>query len=478
MLEGLPQNEVALSLGEVASATGGVLAGSPSIKVRGVATDSRKSMPGALFVALTGERFDGHAFTSAAVLNGAAALLVEREMPDAKLPVVQVKSTLAALGALGLFRRRTWGGKLIAVAGSAGKTTTRAALAALLEAAEPSATHFVRGNFNNLIGVPLVLLSLRAEERIAVVEIGTNRPGEVAALTRLSEPDVAVLTLIGYEHTEGLRDLDGIEAEEGALFQNLSERSLAVGNVDEERVARQLASAPGRRLSYGMAPGAEYRFQLLAQSERGCELLVERSLSGRRVRTSFRTSALGEAGAYAACATLAAVEGLLDREISAATLNAAFASSLASEAGRLCPVQLSDGTLLLDDTYNSNPESVESSIRTARKIADQRQSRLVLVLGEMRELGELSAELHARVGRAAAAATPALVIAIAGDARLISQAAGEGGAHTELVSDADAAAELLLQVVQPRDVVLVKASRGVQAERVVVRLTSAKGRAE
>ena len=472
----LPSNQLELSLAEVAQATGGQLLGDPGLKIRGVSTDSRSALDGALFVALVGERFDAHDFVEQARQAGAAALLVEREVRTS-LPYVRVKSTLAGLGALGSLRRRSWGGKVVAVAGSAGKTTTRAALSALLQVAEPGGVHFVRGNFNNLIGVPLVLLSLGEQDRIAVVELGTNRPGEVEALTRMSAPDLGVLTLIGYEHTEGLGDLDGVEAEEGALFANLSTMGVAIGNVDDGRVARQLARAPGRRVSYGQRAGADYRFRVLSLSAQGSDLEVGRRLGGREVTSRFRVSTLGDAGAYAACAALVAVETLLGRELSVDMLNVAFSSAVASEAGRLCPIELTGGILLLDDTYNSNPESVESSLRTARQLATQRQVPLVLVLGEMRELGELSPRLHRQIGEAAAAQAPQLLIAVAGDAELLGEAAQARGVPSEFAADADAAAELLLARLASPAVVLVKASRGVRAEKIVARLVAAKGRA-
>jgi UDP-N-acetylmuramoyl-tripeptide--D-alanyl-D-alanine ligase len=469
----LPTNNVELSLGDVERVTDGLLAGDASLQIRGISTDSRAELSGALFVALVGERFDGHDFVEKAREHGAAAVLVERDV-ETTLPSVRVSSTLAALGALAAFRRKAWGGQVVAVAGSAGKTTTRAALSALLEAVEPGRVHYVRGNFNNLIGVPLVLLSLAEHERVAVVELGTNRHGEVAALTAMSAPDLGVLTLIGYEHTEGLGDLDGVEAEEGALFAGCS---VAIGNADDERVRRQLERASGRRVSYGQRAEADYRFGVVAMSASGSELEVGRLLGGRQVVSQFRVGSLGDAGAYAACAALAAVETLLGREVPAETCSAAFASALASEAGRLCPVELTGGILLLDDTYNANPESVASSIKTARQLADQRQVDLVLVLGEMRELGALSATLHRQVGEAAAAQKPKLLLAVAGDARLLCEAARALGARSEFVADVEAAAGLLLERLSGPAVVLVKASRGVRAEQVVQRLIAAKGRA-
>jgi UDP-N-acetylmuramoyl-tripeptide--D-alanyl-D-alanine ligase len=468
----LPTNHVELSLSEVARATGGELRGA-DLKIRGVSTDSRTDLTGALFLALVGERFDAHDFVEQARRQGAAALLVERDV-ETTLPTVKVSSTLGALGALGARRRQTWGGKVVAVAGSAGKTTTRAALSALFEAVEPGAVHYARGNFNNLIGVPLVLLSLAERERFAVVELGTNRPGEVAALTRMSSPDLGVLTLIGYEHTEGLGSLDGVEAEEGALFTGCR---VAIGNADDERVRRQLEGAPGHQVSYGQRAGVDYRFRVLAMSAQGSELEVGRVVAGRTLTTRFHISTLGDAGAYAACAALAAVETLLERGVPAATCTAAFASALAHEAGRLCPVELAGGILLLDDTYNANPESLESSLKTARQLADQRQVELVLVLGEMRELGDLSPSLHRQMGEVAAAQKPQLLLTVMGDARLMSDVARARGVDSEFAPDSDAAAELLLERLRGPAVVLVKASRGVRAEKVVERLIAARGRA-
>jgi UDP-N-acetylmuramoyl-tripeptide--D-alanyl-D-alanine ligase len=475
MSAALPSNRVQLSLSDIARITGGTLRGK-NLTIRGVSTDSRADLNGTLFVALKGERFDGHDFAEKALEQGASALLVQRDVKSS-LPSVRVASTLNALGALAQHRRERWGGKVVAVAGSAGKTTTRAALSALLEVAAPGAVHYARGNFNNLIGVPLVLLSLRDHERIAVVELGTNRPGEVAALTRMSTPDLGVLTLIGYEHTEGLGDLDGVEAEEGALFTALGATGIAVGNADNERVLRRLLGFAGRRVSYGQRAEADYRFSVLALSASGSELELKRQLAGREVTTRFRISALGEAGAYAACAAVASAETLLGCELSDEQLSSAFVSALASEAGRLCPSELTGGILLLDDTYNANPESVESSLRTARQLADQRGVPLVLVLGEMRELGALSPRLHRQVGAAAAAAQPQLLIAVAGDARLLKEAAAERGAVAEFCVDAEQAADVLLAKLEAPAVVLVKASRGVRAEKVVQRLLAAKGRA-
>src|SRR5690606_18874538 len=211
----LPENTANFRIDEIAAITGGTLTGAGSGVVTGVVTDTRTATLGKLFVALVGDRYDGHDFVHAALRGGARALLVERDIGDAPVPVVRVGSTLRALGALAREHRTRWGGHLVAVVGSAGKTTTRGAIAAALDAVAPGAAHFAAGNLNNAIGVPLVLFGLGAHHRYAVAEIGTNAPGEVAELARIAQPNTGVLTLVGLEHTAGLGSLDAIEDEEG-----------------------------------------------------------------------------------------------------------------------------------------------------------------------------------------------------------------------------------------------------------------------
>src|SRR5690606_5542807 len=202
MATGIPTNLAAFSLSEVARLTGGVQLGGAATRVVGVATDTRGDLRGKLFVALRGERFDGHQFIERAVRQGAAAVLAE-DVPTS-VTGVKVASALDALGLLARAHRRRWAGRVIAVAGSAGKTTTRSVSAALLGALLGERLHGSPGNLNNRIGLPMVLLGLEPTHQLALLEVGTNRSGEVAALTATCEPDVCVLTLIDLEHTEGL----------------------------------------------------------------------------------------------------------------------------------------------------------------------------------------------------------------------------------------------------------------------------------
>jgi UDP-N-acetylmuramoyl-tripeptide--D-alanyl-D-alanine ligase len=220
----IPSNSARFSLADAARITGGVLHG-PDAECVGVTTDSRGELRGRLFVALRGERFDGHEFVHQAARLGAGGVIVEHPLADLSIGSVVVPSTLAALGALAAAHRARWGKRIVAVAGSAGKTTTRSAITAVLSAVLPEPVHFAAGNLNNLIGVPMVLLGLEPEHALGVVEVGTNAPGEVRRLSLMTAPDLAVLTLIGIEHSEGLGDLSGIEREEGEIWSGLAARS-------------------------------------------------------------------------------------------------------------------------------------------------------------------------------------------------------------------------------------------------------------
>ena len=464
MATSLPENKASFSLGAVALATSGSLGGSsPDIAVEGVATDTRGDVRGRLFVALTGEHFDGHAYVDKAVRGGAAAVLVEREIGDVGVPVVRVGSTLTALRDLAHAHRRRWGGTVVAVAGSAGKTTAKSAIASVLSALHPGKVHYARGNLNNFVGVPLVLFGLAAEHLFSVIEIGTNAPGEVAALAACAAPNVGVLTLIALEHTEGLGDLDGVEREEAALYQALDPEGIAIGNGDDERVARELGkSRARRRYRYGFGEGSDVRAIARSPRSLGSQLV---KMQGRLGALDIVVPLVGDAGVYAALAAIAVGESVTGEGLDSRLVSKALGN--AGEQGRLVPTELADGTVVLDDTYNANPASVLSSVRAAQEIASARGARLVLVVGEMRELGAISEEEHARLGAELGASGARALIAVGGDAIHYVDPASSAGVEAMFAEDAQSGLELLRSRLEPGDVVLVKASRGVRAERIV-----------
>lgn len=472
----IPINQARFNHRELIEATSGSC---PEFEgeTRGVWTDSRAPLPRGLFVALPGERFDGHDFVAAAVRQGARVVLVERPVGVAA-PALQleVRSTIEALADLAGFHRARWRGRVIAVAGSVGKTTTRSSVTAVAAAAGLS-VHSPRGNLNNLVGVPLVLLGLGAEHALGVVEIGTNRPGEVARLSHISRPDVAVLTRIALEHAEGLGGLDAIEHEEGALLRALGPDGVAVFNADDERCVRQAAScAAGRKVRYGLAAaaassGADYRIvSYQSLSQKLTRVCIARPGAPELVLDS---PLLGLPGAYALTAAVAANEALLGRSLEVAELRQALASPALGEPGRLTVVELADGSLVLDDTYNSSPASVRSSAVVAHDLARQRSTRLLLVIGEMLELGAFSKAAHRELGPDLARLDPDLVIAFGGDAvELLAGFAGQR-AKTCFAADAPGALAALQAQRKPGDVILVKASHGLRAERVVAGLAAA-----
>jgi UDP-N-acetylmuramoyl-tripeptide--D-alanyl-D-alanine ligase len=279
----------------------------------------------------------------------------------------------------------------------------------------------------------------------------------------MARPDAGVLTLVGIEHSEGLGDLDGIEREEGALFAGLETGGLAIGNVDDPRVESLLARAPtATRIAYGFGEKAAIRCVSRSAAGLGQQRL---GIETPRGRVDLSLSLLGEAGAYAALAALAVAQAVVPEPLESLALSRVL--SAAGEPGRLEAHELADGTVVLDDAYNANPASARSSLKTASEVARGRHARLVLVLGEMRELGELSAREHARLGAAIAETGAAALIAVSGDAELYLEPAEKAGIASVFAADAELALSFAKAQVKPGDVVLVKASRGVRADRVV-----------
>ena len=442
--------------------------------VQGVSTDTRTIVPGGLFVALKGESFDGHDYLAQAAEKGARAALVERPVDQIPgLSIIQVRSTVAALGALARAHVEAWRAKgdgsrkIVAITGSAGKTTTRSATAALLDRLFPEAVHATRGNLNNQVGVPMVLLGLTRQHQYAVVEMGMNQPGEIAALAAMAQPDVAIVTLVAAAHVEGCGSIEGVAHEKGALFRALSPRGVAIGNGDDARVVAEMEGSPAeRRVLYGTGEGSHLR-------------IVERrpdGFSSSRITLArpdgssfwFRTPLIGEAGAYACAAAVAATEALTREPVTSPIAEEAFAlADVGGGGGRLVPRLLPNDVVVIDDSYNANPASSSASIRTAAELARDAGRRLVLVLGAMYELGHESTPGHDAVGQVAAASGAALVFAVNGDARLIAARASEAGISARFFETSVDAAPAVALAVQPGDLVLVKGSRGVGTERIV-----------
>ncbi|MCC6524652.1 MAG: UDP-N-acetylmuramoyl-tripeptide--D-alanyl-D-alanine ligase [Polyangiaceae bacterium] len=484
----IPVNHAAFALREILSATGAVVVGGlgdEAPAVSGVSTDTRTLEAGQAFVALAGEHHDGHARLVEARDRGARVALVERAVPAlAGLVTLRVGSTQDALGALGRAHLERWRAarperRVVCITGSAGKTTTKLATAALLGgvlaarapgAESADAVACPAGNLNNRVGVPMSLLTLGPAHRFAVLELGTSRPGEIPTLTRMCTPDVAVLTLVAAAHSEHLGGVETIAREKAAIFAFAAPGATGVANADDERAAHALAAAPlARRLGYGSAAQASYR-------------LVDRRLELRaaalRARVELRrpdgstlalaTPLLGRAGALATAAALAVGETLLGPIAAAEAEGALESLGSLGRGGRFDLCVRADGLWLLDDSYNANPASCQSSLESAAEVAALTGRPLVLVLGEMRELGAESDGAHTELGVRAAASGARLLVAVGGEAaERMARAAASGGLTTLLAKDAREAGALALAAVAPRDLVLVKGSRGVRTELAV-----------
>jgi UDP-N-acetylmuramoyl-tripeptide--D-alanyl-D-alanine ligase len=455
-----------LTLAEAAVGAGAVLeapasvANAGALVAGGYSIDSRTVAAGELFFAVRGERLDGHDFVTAALERGAVAAVVSRErvatLPDAALaaPLLIAEDTLAALQALASHVRRQWGRLLVAITGSAGKTTTKEAVAAALSAKFNVLKS--QGNLNNAFGLPLQLLRLEPEHEVAVVEMGMNHAGEITALARMAAPDWGVVTNVGMAHVENFAEGQaGIARSKFELVAALPANGVMFLNCDDPYVSQFGRDFPGRAVYFGAGPCADP--QLLSATEDLAGLHVKYRAGERE--GEFKLRLLGAHNAMNALAGLAvALEAGVDLDAAVAAL-----ASLTAGDKRGQVMKIGDATLL-NDCYNSNPEALRSMIRT---LASRPARRRILVAGEMLELGEQSPALHAACGRAAAEAGLDLVAGVQGNAEHLAAAACTGGVAALFLPDAEAAGRWLRQTLQPGDVVLVKGSRGVHLERAI-----------
>jgi len=427
---------------------------------QGYSIDSRTIAPGELFFAVRGEHFDGHDFVTGAVERGAVAAVVSRarvaSLPDAALavPLLIVEDPLIALQALAARVRRQWGKHVVAVTGSAGKTTTKEAIAAALGAKFNVLKS--KGNLNNGYGLPLQLLRLEPEHEFAVVEMGMNHAGEIAALARIAAPDWGVVTNVGTAHMENFVDGQaGIARSKFELVASLPAGGVAFLNCDDPYVSQFGRDFAGKAVYFGAGPCADPQILAVGEDENG--LRVRYRTGGRE--TDFALRLLGAHNAHNAMAGLAvAREAGVELDAAAAALASLTAGDKRGEV-----IQVS-GATILNDSYNSNPEALRSMIRT---LAARPARRRILVAGEMLELGERGPELHAACGRAAAEAGLDVVVAVRGNAQHLAAAACWGGVASLFLPDAEAAGQWLAQNLREGDVVLVKGSRGVRLERAI-----------
>jgi UDP-N-acetylmuramoyl-tripeptide--D-alanyl-D-alanine ligase len=474
----IPLNLARLEARAVAHATGGRLARTSHGHVaQGVTTDSRAVTRGCAFVALRGQRHDGHAYVQTAIDAGAVLVVVERGRtlpPDTNgADVVEVDDTLVAWGAIARAHLREWrdarsDARIVAVTGSAGKTTTKELCAAALRTA--GACHATLGNLNNRIGVPAVALQVETTHRFVVFEMGMSARGEIAALAAIAQPDVGVITNVGLAHAAGVGGaIEDVAHEKGALFEAMR-TGVVVGNEDDPAVVHQLCRAPGARIvTFGAGDRSTYR--LMSRQPVGAEgsLVAVRRPDGETA--TFLVPIPGAAAAIDFVAALAAAEAAAGAHLDDARL-ATELRALPPIPGRMHLRRLGGRVLLFDDAYNASPATMRASLATLAEIAEGRR---VAVLGEMKELGPLAEHEHEALGEAVANAGVELLVSCGGLANATARQAGRRGVAVVLARDADAAADVAVDHVRAGDAVLVKASRSVGAERVVDALVRARG---
>ena len=450
-------------LERVARITGGDFSGRKvNCQLSGISTDSRNLNPESLFVPLRGERFDGHDYLSQAVKNGAAACLSEEVIAGLNVPVVRVADTLQALGDIAAAYRLQLNGPLVAITGSAGKTTTKEMLATIMEQVAPGLK--TAGNFNNLIGLPLTLFRLQQEHQWAVLEMGTSSLGEIERLTEIAQPTIGVITNIGAAHLETLQGLDGVSRAKGELLAGMR-GGTAIINLDDHRVA-QLPVANGVKiLTYGLVAEAQVRAEAIEDNAAG--VCFDLLFAGQKQRVQ-----LAIPGRHNVSNALAAAAAALEMKVPLAKVVAGLARC-AAVAGRMDLSPLPCGGLLVDDSYNSNPLSAHAALDALASLSGR--GRRIAVLGDMLELGEKSVQMHEKLG-AKAAEVAEVLIAVGQFSTAICRGAGAAGMKSEQmleVADAAAARDSLLGQQHSGDKILVKGSRGVQLEKVVEALKAA-----
>ena len=454
-----------LNLQEVARAIG---AGShpPPLEVAGWSVDTRTQNPGDVYFALRGPNHDGHDFLPAASAQGAAAVVVGQAsrpvLPSEARTVpaeLIVPDTEQALQNLAAWARQKWGGRIVAVTGSAGKTTTKDAIAHLLETAFPVVGK-TNGNFNNHVGVPLSLLRLPDACRVGVIEIGMNHAGEIRQLAAIAKPNVGVVTNVGYAHVEFFDSIEGIAAAKRELIEGLPPDGVAVLNADDLRVSRFGEVHLGRSVTFGFSEAADVRAEN-----------VEQGVAGSRFRALGVDFESAMSGRHAVMNLLAAIAVPHVFGIAPEVLRPAVASfTVGNMRGQRT---LHQGIVIWNDCYNSNPEAAQSMLDV---LAETPAVRRIAVLGEMLELGSSSDELHRQVGqyagRYAAGQRVDLLIGVRGAARAMVEAARQASVEAEFFEDPAEAGERARQVARPGDAVLFKGSRGVKVEKALERFTA------
>ncbi|MBE0502000.1 MAG: UDP-N-acetylmuramoyl-tripeptide--D-alanyl-D-alanine ligase [Desulfuromonadales bacterium] len=442
-------------LQEIIQITGGRLRSDSSEKtIFGISTDSRTVGKGELFIPLRGDNFDGHEFLALAVRSGAAACLSEDEVQGLPVPVIIVEDCLKALGDLAAAVRRNFSGPLVGITGTSGKTTTKEMLAGILSQQTPGLV--TKGNFNNLIGLPLTLFTLSAEHRWSVLEMGMSARGEISRLCEIAAPTIGMITNVGPAHLETLHGLEGVARAKGELFAALAPGSTALINADDRHVRKIPVANSVRRLMYGFAPEADIRAGLVAATEHGQRF----QLYLPDGEWCVKLGVVGRHNVSNALAAAAAAHVMGSDGVGIVRGLEAFSAC----RGRMELISLDGNVLLLEDSYNANPLSVGAALATLNEQAASGQR--IAILGDMLELGEETARWHRETGILAADKTDILILVGDLSREIAAGAASAGMAATAIypVASHEAAIKTVRTLVRPGARILVKGSRGMRME--------------
>jgi UDP-N-acetylmuramoyl-tripeptide--D-alanyl-D-alanine ligase len=442
-----------------AASVGRLLSGSPETLARRACTDSRQVRPGDLFFAVPGGKFDGHEFVDEAARKGAVAIVGEQGRVPASITgsaVIAVQNTRKALGLLAAEYRKDFELPVIAVAGSNGKTTTKELLASVLRQKFPTVSS--EASFNNDIGVPLTLLRLDKTHRAAVLEVGTNHPGELAPLVKMVRPNYGIITCIGREHLEFFGDLAGVAQEEGWLAELLPADGKLLVNGDDPWTDRIIPRTPAAVVRVGLAASNDWQCQILRNGRQGVTFRVEGPKTD--VVGDYRIGLLGRHHAVNALFAVAmgAELGLSREEI-------ALGLAECKPARMRLELWEAGGVRVLDDAYNANADSVNAALQTLQDLPCT--GRRVAVLGDMAELGAQTGPAHEEIGRRAAELGVGQLFAVGKMAPATARAAREAGLNRVFeFAEVEAAAPVVKSFVRSGDLVLLKASRVMRFERI------------
>ncbi len=436
---------------------GAIVCGARDSFVTGVSTDSRNIAPGDLFVALIGDKFDGHDFIDQALAAGACGVLYSRDFPISKVHTrnvcLKVADTLVALGDLARAYRRAIPATVVAVTGSNGKTTTKEMIRHILDGRLETVAS--PASFNNFIGVPLTLFRTDVSTRVAVLEMGTNHPGEIARLAEIAAPDIGVITNVGRSHLEGFSTIEGVAAAKAELLHSLAPGAVAILNADDPLVMKMRTIVPDRVFTFGLSATADVFGSRVDRDEKGFRFFINDAVPAH----------LAVPGAHNVANALAAVAVCrrlgLDLNYIAGRL----------ESFSLPPMRLQEhlfhGALIINDSYNANPESMARAID---ELAASKAARRFFVFADMLELGAHSAALHRELGEKAAAASFDFYWAVGSEAGRAVKSAVAAGVHKDRARFFDSIKDLglaLVAEIKDGDVVLVKGSRAMGLERVL-----------